>query len=340
MIDFTAVKFDDDRNPYIVVRGEKGKFKRHYLTDAEQQAHKEWDADRVRKLNSQAVAPARGQTQSFQHADTIGTDRAAARNSTLRSGYGLADGPTGALGPGPCPRGSDSIPGPAGGLSHIPPSIESGSDTEVPIGPRVARRSVNLMDSIAHLTIALYDFGAIDNACVADLRSRINEIFEGQNEAEADGDIRAEGELVPAYDYVRSMAYYMHNAYFESRTQSPLKVVGCHAAPIITLTQFLMGQVFPDGDMARRAQEGVLLNRADQDVRDLAMDILVVYNNIQADISEAGLRLLGEAPEEIGGINVGFSELAKLEIVRAIDEMLEYLVIRVDGLTQMINDQL
>lgn len=340
MIDFTAVKFDDDRNPYIVVRGEKGKFKRHYLTDAEQQAHKEWDADRVRKLNSQAVAPARGQTQSFQHVDTIGTDRAAARNSTLRNGYGLSDGPTGALGSGPCPRGSDSIPGPAGELSHIPPSIESGSDTEVPIGPRVARRSVNLMDSIAHLTIALYDFGAIDNACVADLRSRINDIFNGQNEVAADGDIRAEGELVPAYDYVRSMAYYMHNAYFESRTQSPLKVVGWHAAPIITLTQFLMGQVFPDGDMARRAQDGVLLNRADQDVRDLAMDMLVVYNNIQADISEAGMRLLGEMPEEIGEINVSFSELAKLDVVRAVDEMLDYLVTRVDGLRQMINDQL
>lgn len=332
MIDFTAVKFDDERNPYIVVRGEKGKFKRHYLTDAEQQAHKEWDADRVRKLNAQAVAPARGQTKSFQHADTIGTDRAEARNSTLRTGYGLADGPTGALGPGPCPAGVE--------LSHIPPSIESGSDTEVPIGPRVARRSVNLMDSIAHLTIALYDFGAIDNACVADLRSRINEIFNGQNEADADGDIRADGELVPAYDYVRSMAYYMHTAYFESRTQSPLKVVGWHAAPIITLTQFLMGQVFPDGDMARRAQEGVLLNRADADVRDLAMDMLVVYNNIQADISEAGMRLLGEMPEEIGEINVGFSELAKLDIVRAVDEMLDYLVTRVDGLRQMINDQL
>lgn len=338
MIDFNAVKFDDDRRTYIVVRGEKGKFKRHYLTDAEQQAHKEWEAERVRKLNSQAVMPARGQTKSFQHVDDSPVDRAEARTATLRSGYGLADGPTGPLGPGPCPSGVGGTQGEAG--SYIPPSIESGSADDVPIGPRVARRSVNLMDSIAHLTIALYEFGAIDNACVADLRSRIVDLFNGQNEADSEDRILPEGALVPAYDYVRSMANYLHTAYSESRTQAPLKVVGWHAAPIITLTQFLMGQVFPNGDMAHRAQEGVLLNRADGDIRELAMDILVVYNNIQADISEAGNRLLGEAPEEIGEINVGFGELAKLDVVRGVDEMLDYLVTRVDILTQMINNQL
>lgn len=330
MIDFAAVKFDEDRMPYIVERGEKGKFKRRYLNDAEQQAHKEWDAERVRKLNEAAVRPARGQTASFQNVDTVGADRAAARNSTLRTGYGPADGPTGPVGPGPCH---------AGEFSPIPPSIESGSDTDVPVGPRVARRSVSLMDSIAHLTIALYEFGAIDNACVADLRSRIIDLFEGQNE-DSIGIILEEGALIPAYDYVRSMAHYMHNAYFESRTQAPLKVVGWHAAPIITLTQFLMGQVFPDGDMASRAQSGVLLNRADEDIRALALDIVTVYNNIQADISETGNRLLGEAPEEIGEINVGFGELSKLDVVRGVDEMLEYLVIRIDSLTQMLRDQL
>lgn len=327
MIDFATVKFDGDRIPYVVERGEKGKFKRRYLNDAEQQAHKEWDAKRVSKLNEAAVRPSRGQTASFQHVDTIGTDRAAARNSTLRTGYGLSDGP---VEPDPCPVGE---------FPPIPPSIESGSDTDVPVGPRVARRSVNLMDSIAHLTITLYEFGAIDNACVSDLRSRVIDLFDGQNEDSA-GAIREEGALIPAYDYVRSMAQYMHTAYSESRTQAPLKVVGWHAAPIITLTQFLMGQVFPDGDMASRAQEGVLLNRADQDVRDLAMDILVVYNNIQADISETGNRLLGEAPTEIGEINVGFGELSKLDVVRGVDEMLEYLVIRIDSLTQMLRDQL
>ncbi|QZE57284.1 hypothetical protein MPK71_gp075 [Erwinia phage pEa_SNUABM_1] len=338
MIDFATVKFDEDRQPYVVERGAKGKFTRRYLNDAEQQAHKEWDVKRVSKLNEAAVRPARGQTESFQHVDTVGTDRASARNSTMRTGYGLADGPTGPVGPGPCPRGTCGTEGEAG--FPIPPSIESGPDTEVPIGPRVARRSVNLMDSIAHLTIALYEFGAIDNACVADLRSRVLDLFNGQNEADSEDRILPEDELVPAYDYVRSMAYYMHTAYSESRTQAPLKVTGWHAAPIITLTQFLMGQVFPDGDMASRAQSGVLLNRADEDIRALALDIVTVYNNIQADISEAGNRLLGEAPEEIGEINVGFGELSKIDVVRGVDEMLEYLVIRIDSLTQMINDQL
>lgn len=338
MIDFAAVKFDDDRNPYVVVRGEKGKFKRHYLTDAEQQAHKEWDAKRVSKLNEAAVRPARGQTASFQHVDVIGTDRSDARTATLRSCYNLADGPTGALGPGPCPSGVVGTEGEDG--CPIPPSIENGFDTEVSIGPRVARRSVNLMDSVAHLTVALYEFGAIDNACVADLRSRVLDLFNGQNEADSEDRILPEGELVPAYDYVRSLACYLHSAYSESRTQAPLKVVGWHAAPIFTLTQFLMGQVFPDGDMARRAQEGVLLNRYNQDVRDLAMDMLVVYNNIQADISEAGMRLLGAMPEEIGEINVVFGELAKLDVVRSVDEMLDYLVTRIDSLTQMLRDQL
>lgn len=331
MIDFKSVKFDEDRKPYIVERGAKGKFQRRYLTDAEQQEHKEWDAKRVSKLNAAAVRPARGQTESFQHVDTVGTDRASARNSTLRTGYGLADGPTGPVGPGPCPVGADPL---------IPYSLESGSEQDVPVGQRVARRSVNLMDSIAHLTHALYEFGAIDNACVADVRSRVMDLAEGLHEDEDCMRIQAEDELVEPYYYVKSMAALLHGSYTQSRTQAPLKVVGYHAAPVITLTQYLMGLVFPEGDMARRAQTGNLLRRGDESVRDLALDIMTVYNNIQADISEAGIRLLGEMPEEIGGLNVGLGELASLDVVRAVDEMLEYLVIRIDGLTQMLRDQL
>lgn len=331
MIDFKSVKFDEDRKPYIVERGAKGKFQRRYLTDAEQQEHKEWDAKRVSKLNAAAVRPARGQTESFQHVDTVGTDRASARNSTLRTGYGLADGPTGPVGPGPCPVGADPL---------IPYSLESGSEQDVPVGQRVARRSVNLMDSIAHLTLALYEFGAIDNACVADVRSRVMDLAEGLHEDEDCMRIQAEDELVEPYYYVKSMAALLHGSYTQSRTQAPLKVVGYHAAPVITLTQYLMGLVFPEGDMARRAQTGNLLRRGDESVRDLALDIMTVYNNIQADISEAGIRLLGEMPEEIGGLNVGLGELASLDVVRAVDEMLEYLVIRIDGLTQMLRDQL
>lgn len=338
MIDFTAVKFDEDRAPYVVERGAKGKFERRYLNDAEQQAHKEWDVERVRKLNSQAVAPARGQIRSTQNVDTIGTDRAEARNASMRSGYRLSEGPTGAVGPGPCPRGSDGTVGETG-YSPIPLSIESGSDVELPVGQRVARRSVNLMDSIAHLTSALYEFGAINNACVADVRSRILELVDSR-ENENEDPIGAEDALIEPYYYVKSMAALLHQSYTESRTQAPLKVVGYHAAPIITLTQYLMGLIFPEGDMAARAQSGQLLHRGDEDVGPLAMDILTVYNNIQADISEAGNRLLGEAPEEIGGINVGLGELAKLDTVRAVDEMLEYLVARIDNLTEMLTDQL
>lgn len=335
MIDFKAVKFDEDRKPYIVERGTKGKFQRRYLNDAEQQEHKEWDSARVSRINSElnsvSAAPARGHTRHTQAVDTLGADRAEARTSSFRSCYDHADGPTGPVGPGPCPVGADPV---------IPYSLESGSEQDVPVGQRVARRSVNLMDSIAHLTLALYEFGAIDNACVADVRSRVMDLAEGLHDDEDSMRIQAEDELVEPYYYVKSMAALLYGSYTQSRTQAPLKVVGYHAAPVITLTQYLMGLIFPEGDMARRAQTGNLLHRGDDSVRDLALDIMTVYNNIQADISEAGVRLLGEMPEEIGGLNVGLGELASLDVVRAVDEMLEYLVIRVDGLTQMLRDQL
>ncbi|QZE56271.1 hypothetical protein pEaSNUABM40_00074 [Erwinia phage pEa_SNUABM_40] len=331
MIDFTAVKFDDERQPYIVERGAKGKFTRRYLDDGEQQAHKEWEDERVRKLNAQAVAPARGQTKSFQHADTIGTDRSAARIASYR---GFHEGATGVAG--------GCAGGPIGGEpSAIPPSIESNEDqTEIPIGQRVARRSVNLMDSVAHLTNALYEFGAIDNSCPADLRARIMDRFSGECISDRDNVIRAEDELEEPYFYIEGLSQYLCNAYTQSRTQAPLKVVGYHAAPMIVLAQYLMGLLFPEGDMARRAQSGDMLGRGDENVYSLALDLLTVYNNIQADLSHAGNTLLGVTPEEIGEITVTISDLSQLDVVHCVDEMLEYLTRRIDGLTELLNERL
>ncbi len=327
MIDFSKVKFDEDRKPFIVERGEGGRFERRYLNDAEQQAHKEWSAACANERNSAAVAPAPA------------CGRSDARTSSFRSCYESQPGPTGPVGPGPCPSGISGTPG----LRGIPndvfipvPLTEPFED--VSVGQRVARRSVTLMDSMTRLSAALYAFGAIDDDAVGSLRAYITQRHSGP--FDSDEGLYAENQLVPPDDYIRSMAGLLYESYNTERSQAPLKVVGLHAAPVITVAQYLMGLIFPDGHMALTAQRGELLHRVDSPIHELVIGITEVYNLIQADISEAGIRLLGEIPEEIGEVVTSMSELPVLDTVRAVDEMISYLVTRMDTLTSMLTDQL
>lgn len=323
MIDFnnTVIRFDDERRPYYTSRGAKGKFERVYLNEAEQQAHKEWDAARTAKLNE--ALPARGQTKSTQHVDTAPHDRASARTATLAAGYA-----TGTVCNGPCPTDV--------GATIIPQGIELVADNEVVTDAQaVVRRTVSLIDSVIDLSTALYNFGAIETNEIANLR-RLIEDYNPENEI---GDEDSDSGLVSAYTFVRRIAFNMHTAYTTPRTSAPLKVVGYHAVPVITLLQYLMGITFPNGDMAIRAQQCGLLHRYDDSLVDLVLDLGTVYNNIQADLSEAGHQLLGEVPAEIGEIGLR-EDMSMIENVRAADEMISYLVSRVDDLTGRLNAHL
>lgn len=325
MIDFnnTVIRFDDERRPYYTARGAKGKFERVYLNEAEQQAHKEWDAARTVKLNE--ALPARGQTKATQHVDTAPNDRASARNATLATAYA-----TGTVCNGPCPTDVASA-------TIIPQSIEYVADNEVVTDAQaVVRRTVSLIDSVIDLSNALYNFGAIETNEIANLR-RLIEDYNPENEIGDEED--SDSGLVSAYTFVRRIAFNMHTAYTTPRTSAPLKVVGYHAVPVITLLQYLMGITFPNGDMAIRAQQCGLLHRYNDSLTDLILDLGTVYNNIQADLSEAGLQLLGEVPAEIGEIGLR-ENMSLIDNVRAADEMISYLVSRVDDLTGRLSAHL
>lgn len=317
MIDFnnTVIRFDDERRPYYTARGAKGKFERVYLNEAEQQAHKEWDAARTAKLNE--AVPARGQTKSVQHIDTAPYDRSSARNATLATAYA-----TGTVCNGPCPTDV--------AVTIIPQSIAFVADNEVVTDAQaVVRRTVSLIDSMADLSTALYNFGAIETNEIANLRDLI-ESYDPESEIGEEED--SDNGLVSAYAFVRRIAYNMHTAYTTPRTSAPTKVVGYHAAPVVTLLQYLMGLTFPNGDMAVRAQQCGLMYRYNDSLADLVLDFGTVYNNIQADLSEAGLQLMGEVPAEIGEIGLR-EDMSLIDNVRAADEMISYLVSRVDDLT-------
>lgn len=302
MIDFenTKITFDEERQPYYTARGSKGKFQRVYLSPAEQQAHKEFEAKRVAERNSQAVAPAVPPT----------------------------DGVTGVCGQ----------PGYYAEQSFIPAPISNDEEAPAP-GPRVVRRTIKLMNSIQRLTQGLYNFGAIDTAMTGEMRAMI--VAHGEP---AGMDIDDENEptaesLVDPVVFVRRLASHSYYALNDPRAAAPLKVVACHAAPMITLAQYLMGLLFTNGDMASRAQAFHLMCRVEDPLSHLVEDIQSVYNNIQVDISEAGTQLLGNVPPETGAVSIA-ADLPIIELVLAVDEMLDNLSERMDCLSELLEDQI
>lgn len=303
MIDFAKVKSDKETGRlYHMARGERGRFEKVFLTDSE----------------------------AIQYYDHVGGNAQSNK------------------GPGPCPSGEHGISGdygvqegPCDDVSIndvIPTPIESGIDLDVPPGMRVARRAVSLIDSMSHLSTALFHFGAIDTNEVGYLRDHL-EILHTRDVAETVPCDRNADELPTAYEFVRHIADQLYYAYTKERSMAPLKVVGYHAAPVITLAQYLMGLVFPEGDMLGRAVEEPLLNRGECGVTELTIDINTVYNNIQADISEAGRQLLGQAPDEIGDVGIR-DQLSLIEYVTAVDEMMDFLSTRMDFLTEMLNSKM
>ncbi|QZE58977.1 hypothetical protein pEaSNUABM22_00074 [Erwinia phage pEa_SNUABM_22] len=307
MIDFdnTVIRFDEERRPYYTARGAKGKFERVYLSDAEQQSYKEHEVEKRDRLNSQAVAPAR----SFHES-----------------------GPTGPVGPGPCPVGEIAEQEPD--EVDMPMPLEL---TEVPQSPArtLACRSVTLINSMADLSGALYAFGVIDTNHVGNLTHFIHQQMNNE-ECGEDSD----GGLVSAYAFTNRIAANLYHTYNDERSYSPMFVVAEHVTPVVTLLQYLMGIAFPNGDMAVRAQQQGLMYRKNDDLRSLIEDLQTVYNNIQADLGYAGETFVGEVPAEIGGDLVLTEGLSKIGLVRAADEMVQYLINRVDTLVSMLNAEM
>lgn len=307
MIDFntTVIRFDADRRPYYTSRGAKGKFEKVYLNDAEQQAHKEHEAAK----HVAATAPERGRTASFQAVDT------------------LPSGPTGVLGPGL---------GDVGRVSIMPVGLESGADESAP-ARRTVRRVVNLINSMAQLSSSLYWFGAIDTDVISELAQRVENYSPVcENDAECVDD----GGLVSAHTFVDRIAYHMYDAYNDNRSGTPMFVVAQHVAPVVTLAQYLMGIVFPDSDMAVRAQQQSLMFRRTDALNNLVSDLCTVYNNIQADLGHAGETLVGYVPQEIGGELEVYENMSQIGLVNAADEMVNYLSLRMDSLTELLNEQM
>ncbi|QZE59316.1 hypothetical protein MPK66_gp072 [Erwinia phage pEa_SNUABM_2] len=310
MIDFenTVIRFDEERRPYYTARGAKGKFERVYLNDAEQQAHKEHEAAKRDRLNSAAVAPARGFHQS------------------------TSDGDFGQSGPGPCPEGTIAEEEPD--EVDMPTPLEL---MEVPQSPArtLASRSVTLINSMSDLSGALYAFGVIDNNHVGNLTHFIHQqVKNGECDEDADNG------LVSAYAFTNRIAANLYHTYNDERSYSPMFVVAEHVTPVVTLLQYLMGIAFPNGDMAQRAQQQGLMYRKNDDLRSLIEDLQTVYNNIQADLGYAGETFVGEVPAEIGGDLVLVEGLSKIGLVRAADEMVQYLINRTDTLVSMLNAEM
>ena len=302
MIDFenTVIRFDEERRPYYTARGQKGKFERVYLNEAEQQAHKEHEADK-------RVADVGGGTR--------------------------ADGPTGALGPGPCPVGELGTEGVLG--VNMPQPLEA-HETQLSPAHTLASRTVSLINSMSELSGALYAFGSIDNNYVGDLTFCIHNFDEHCERMDEDS---SKG-LMPAPIFVERVAASLYHAYDDGRSISPMFVVAEHVAPVVTLLQYLMGITFPDGDMAVRAQEQNLMFRRNANLLDLVEDMKTVYNNIQADLGYMGETLVGVVPEEIGGELLLPEGMSKIGLVRAVDEMVQYLIQRVNTMTDLLNAEM
>ena len=306
MIDFenTKIRFDrdNDNRPYYSARGAKGKFEKVYLNDAEQQAHKEHEA-----------------SKQVRQADV---GRSA-----------LPDGPSGALGPGPCPAGASGTEGVLG--VNMPLPLEA-HETQLSPAHTLASRAVSLINSMGALSGALYAFGSIDNNCVGDLTfcvHNFNDQCERMDEDSSNG-------LMPAFAFVERVAANLYHTYNDDRSISPMFVVAEHVAPVVTMLQYLMGITFPDGDMAVRAQEQNLMFRRNASLLDLVEDMKTVYNNIQADLGYMGETLVGIVPEEVGGDLMLPEGLSKIGLVRAVDEMVQYLIQRVCTMTDLLNAEM
>lgn len=309
MIDFenTVIRFDEERRPYYTARGAKGKFERVYLNDAEQQAHKEHEVEKCDRLNSAAVAPACGFLKS---------------------------GPTGPVGPGPCPVGAIGAEGVTG--LNVPLSLEESVAETLPVADCLASRTVSLINSMSNLSGALYAFGVLDNNHVGNLMHLVL-TYDERNEHEAEDENNG---LVSARAFTNRIAYHMWDAYRDDRSASPMFVVAQQVTPVVTLMQYLMGSAFPDSDMAVRAQQQSLMFRKSDDLRSLVEDFHTVYNNIQADLGYMGETFIGIVPEEIGGDTNLPEDLSKIGLVRAVDEMVSYLIRRTDNLVDLLNAEM
>lgn len=334
-INFEAVRvlWDGDR-PFITRRGEKGKFGRYYLNDAEQQAYKEFSAHQAseqRNHDPRAVSPAAGRQQS---ANTIASRaERGSKNSSQHVVNGVGDlkGPSSLL---------DQI-GSVSVVSAIPVPLNMTDDTDWPgvPGERLARRSVTLIDSVSDLANKLYLFGAVDASVLADLRVLIDsDIAPKEQGMKASSD-----DLATPFEVLTDLAIYLTNSYRTDRSYAPMRVVHLHAAPAIAYAFYVVSHIWSTSNNLQEASNLDLLTIGSDTfigLHDQVNAILEVYRKVQSDISFGSEYLLSRVPEEVG-TNVMLSDnLSQRDLVMAVDDLVGYLIERITTLTQWLAEEI
>lgn len=249
------------------------------------------------------VAPARGQSASMLPVDTIGC--------------------AGARGPGPCPTGSPEI--------LLPVVLEDEGRISLVPGKRLAQETVILLEETIRLSDNLFAFGRIDSDALNRVITYIN------NDAPFDDD--TDECFNPSYMATHT-ATYLRKTYLRDRNTAPKLVIGLHTAPVFTLLQYLLGLTFPDSEMQNMATNGQLIHREEADTRELLGDVLNTYNFIQEYIGLAGVTLVGEVPEEVGGGRTIPEDFSIIEMVNGAIDLTDFLTQRVRSLNSLLEAQL
>lgn len=303
------VKWEDGTNgiqvPYVMVRGAKGRFAKHYLTDEEQNAYKQHVSS---KQLSEAVNG--GVRPTWQQ---------------------VAGGPGGSAGD----PGEEGVDGFNGKHPLMPQPLLIDEDY-ISFGPavRLARHSTTLVYSTQRLTEALYAFGVIYERDFAGLiveAASLEHIQEDNHDTPCS----------EVYAQFRAFACMLHAAWTSERSASPVRVIGMYAAPTIHILQYVLGMAAPHTDLMQKANEGHLLHRTGpSEVSMLGQELLAVYNMVQTNLTTIGYNLVGATIDEIGG-ELDFPDGASLiDYVNGVDQLFENLVKRVDMLSDHLEQLL
>ncbi len=330
-INFEAVRvlWDGDR-PFITRRGEKGKFGRYYLNDAEQQAYKEFSASQVseqRNHDPRAVSPASGR-QKLAQSITSRAERGS-KNSYAGSIGGIR-------GPACDQEGIAPV-----AVSAIPAPLDMNDETDWPAipGERLVRRSVTLIDSVSDLAKKLYLFGAVDASVLADLRVLIDSDIEPREQ----GTKASSDDLATPFEVVTDLAIYLTNSYRTERSYAPMRVVHLHAAPAIAYAFYVVSHIWMSSNNLQEASNLDLLTIGSDNfigLHDQVNAVMEVYRKIQNDLSAGSEYLISRVPEEVGANVMLGDNLSQRDLVLAVDDLVSYLNERIASLTQWLAEEI
>ncbi|QYW03038.1 hypothetical protein pEaSNUABM13_00079 [Erwinia phage pEa_SNUABM_13] len=239
----------------------------------------------------------------------------------------LSAGEAGPVGPGPCPQG------PANAYDPAPEPLYE-SDVDLGAATRLARRSTTLLLSVQRLSAALYDFGLIYDNSFAEIINRAKSLNQNQ---EADSSSPTQADYNDTDSNFLRLAGLLNHSWYMDRGASPARVIGNYAAPTLVTLQYLLGLALPDSDCCIRASHDELMFRTDaQQVPALANDLLNEYNHIQSCITALCQNLAGHDIPQSGGDMQYPQNASIIEYVSGVDDLISYLVERVDALSEII----